>query len=326
MSINIRRMIITETVELLTGSNLHPNNSIKARQFKELEEALPEKKVIEIEQKGEKCEKKRFELHGCENGFDDKYLDCNKLQNLKLESFNKWKISIDGMFFASVHDNKQKVMLLWTPRAACSIACQMMFETMGLLEEALTYNPFIHCYRADIYNKNRVIPPKEELSSWFILKTIVNPYRRAVSSYHHYCINQYEPEYMNISFYEYLMRIDQNLIKDCNAIQHCYAQYILGEESYVTRYYKMEFGQSKLDEINTHYGTKFRIDDKKSVHHAVKDASINIFIGHVKYNDIGIMPKKYSCFYDDKIKALVEKIYAIDIKYYNYKFKDIDNI
>ena len=35
----------------------------------------------------------------------------------------------------------------WTARAACTFAVSIFLESVGLLDEALAFNPFVHEYR-----------------------------------------------------------------------------------------------------------------------------------------------------------------------------------
>ncbi len=49
------------------------------------------------------------------------------------------------------------------------------------------------------------------------------------------------------------------------------------------------------------------------------------FIGNTKFSQIKIMPANYKIFYNDEIKKLVDEVYKIDIKKYNYSFDDMIN-
>ena len=50
-------------------------------------------------------------------------------------------------------DEKSKLVMLWTPKAACTTACIMMFKHMGLLEDALKRSKWIHEYRTKFFYK-----------------------------------------------------------------------------------------------------------------------------------------------------------------------------
>lgn len=229
----------------------------------------------------------------------------------------------------TIKDKEHKIILAWSPRAGCSVSCQMMFEHMGILQEALAYHRFIHKYRTDKYHKDKRFehpPTSQEMKEWFVFKVIMNPFLRAVSSYHHFCSNKYQPDDCNKSFYEYLRLIDEKRITNSDAIYHCRPQYIINEEKVVDAYVKIEKGQADIDEkVNKPHGFHFKISDKTSGHHSIR-SDYTKFLGFTKYDDIGVLPNSYSNFYSPEypqIRALVEKIYAKDFEHYGYRFEDM---
>ena len=46
------------------------------------------------------------------------------------------------------------------------------------------------------------------------------------------------------------------------------------------------------------------------------------YCGDICRKDI-ILPKSYKYFYDEETKKMVEDVYGIDIKMYNYSFEDM---
>ena|SRR5437764_1483861 len=49
-----------------------------------------------------------------------------------------------------VVDSRRKVVLLWSAKSGSTFAMKWMFAHMGLLEKALAYDSWIHCYRMHI--------------------------------------------------------------------------------------------------------------------------------------------------------------------------------
>ena len=91
---------------------------------------------------------------------------------------------------------KQKIIIIWQARAACSSVMKMFFEELGLLTNYhLRARTTVHQFRAEynqkkfyIFHRNNALKnPKTKY-----IQFTVNPFRRAVSSYihqmrHNYC-------------------------------------------------------------------------------------------------------------------------------------------
>src|SRR6056300_1958199 len=50
--------------------------------------------------------------------------------------------------------NKHKFAVMFSPRGGCSISFKCLLDKMGILEEAIAYNNWIHSYRCDIFYPN----------------------------------------------------------------------------------------------------------------------------------------------------------------------------
>ena len=44
-------------------------------------------------------------------------------------------------------DEKNKIIIMWTPRAGCTITCHALFDLLGLRDDALELFSHIHDYR-----------------------------------------------------------------------------------------------------------------------------------------------------------------------------------
>ena len=211
-------------------------------------------------------------------------------------------------------NQKDKLIFLWSLRSASAVVCQVAFESMGILDGALKFNPFVHKYRKNVYLKN-AINIKDVIydSNYRVIKVVRNPYARAVSLLriaHRYGID--------CSFHELMKMLTEKKIKIHNVLGHCKHQYLQNEEMYIDYYIKIENPATEKIYEDTSIKLNF---DKKSLHHTTKiNYTEPIFIGNTKYKLIKQMPTDYKLFYNDEIKKLVEELYEIDIIKYNYSF------
>ena len=84
-------------------------------------------------------------------------------------------------------DRKAKLVMAWTPRAACTLAVSIFVDHLGRLPEAQEYESgFIHSFRQEVLGPAYVATEGDLANaSLFKLKIVRNPYARAVSSYSH---------------------------------------------------------------------------------------------------------------------------------------------
>lgn len=87
-------------------------------------------------------------------------------------------------------DFSNKLKIMGTPKGGATVATQIMFRKIGLLETALKYNPWIHNYRCEVYNQqfqNMDISSSKlcHLPGWVCVKLVRSPLDRVVSSYIH---------------------------------------------------------------------------------------------------------------------------------------------
>ena len=232
--------------------------------------------------------------------------------------FRTW-IKLPGDYYYGNFD--KNVCFIWTPRAGCSITLKCFLDMVGLLDDAENYSNWIHDYKMDIFIKN---VPEININKLYennvnIIKIIVNPYSRAVSSW----LSQ---KSHNLSFREYLKQLVNNSIDyfTTNDKYHLKHQYIELEEKVITKYIKLENFEKydivlKDKSIYTVDVTKY-----KSNHHTKRNKEVNYFVGDIKLNDIhNIVPESYKYFYDDEIRELVYAYYKIDIEKYGYTFEEM---
>jgi hypothetical protein len=219
-------------------------------------------------------------------------------------------------------DKDTKIAFMWSPRGGCSITFKCFLDIIGLLEDAENYNDWIHNYRMEImwHNIPYLSIPDMKFNNYHIIKTIVNPYSRAVSIWRAQSSH-------NLSFNDYLKELVNDKISyfNNNDKYHLRPQYINGEEEIVTKYIKLDKYEKYDFQLSN--GKYLVVDVTKytSNHHAERNENINYFVGNIKLNDIhNIIPKSYKYFYNEEIKQMVYKYYKNDIEKYNYTFEEMD--
>lgn len=91
-------------------------------------------------------------------------------------------------------DEEHKIIMFWTPRAACTVAIKMMFRHTSQLKQATEYkvrlvNPVeevIHKYLSNVHARKTGLVSSQHLSpeaGYTKFKVVRNPYPRAVSSF-----------------------------------------------------------------------------------------------------------------------------------------------
>jgi protein-L-isoaspartate O-methyltransferase len=107
-------------------------------------------------------------------------------------------------------DREAKVVMAWTPRAACSLAVSIFVDHLGKRKQAERYaEGFIHSYRLDVLGPAYAATEVDlDDASLFKFKVVRNPYARAVSSYSHHLMTGAQPVQLGeVSFVEWLRTI-----------------------------------------------------------------------------------------------------------------------
>lgn len=217
-------------------------------------------------------------------------------------------------------DDLNKICFMWSPRAGCTITCSCIFDMLTIYEDAVDYYAFIHLYRAEIFHQHAPYKPLNTLieQNYMIIKSVLNPYARAVSIWRLQMSH-------DLSFRDYLRDLIGGRSDYLTAVDiyHLRPQYVKGEESYVTKYIKLDLNEKYVVKLAN--GSDYEIDINKysSPHHAVRTETYH-FVGDVKRSEIyPIVPKSYRWFYDDEIQAMVEKYYGDDIRIYGYSLDQL---
>ena len=227
-------------------------------------------------------------------------------------NYNKYRNIIYG-------DNKTKVCIMFSPRAGCTITFKCYLDMMNLLRDGEYYEN-VHDYREQEFIRfSKEIDFHTLLgNNYNIIKTITNPYSRAVSIFIGHA-------YPGLSFKEFLVNLCNNdtskLLFD--GVNHIVQQYIEGEEKYISKYIKIDKYEKYDIELNDGNKFSFDVNRYKSNHHTPRVNNTN-FVGNIElYKLRGAIPKSYKYFYNEEIKQMVEKYYYVDIVQYGYTFEEL---
>ncbi|MBB4301845.1 hypothetical protein GGD81_000862 [Rhodobium orientis] len=84
-------------------------------------------------------------------------------------------------------DPEHRILVVWSPKSACTAATIWFFKVIGKYEEARAYNAWPHHYRrkvyypSDLHRRGMV----DDFSGYRVIRVIRDPGHRAVSSYRH---------------------------------------------------------------------------------------------------------------------------------------------
>ncbi|MDQ3050325.1 MAG: sulfotransferase family protein [Bacteroidota bacterium] len=230
-------------------------------------------------------------------------------------------------------DTKNKIILDWSPKAGCTIMVKMFFRNMGLLEEALEYNSWIHEYRMHVFSKVHPITLDDLKSSQFYkVKFVRNPFHRAVSSYLHtmkYPV-MHEPVKKALwrwnadisfkSFVNYLSKID---------LHTCDPHYSLQKKDFETDFpkcfdeiIKIENLDHAIKELNTRKGFGFDLSGLTSSHHLEKNRDLMANVAKTKWNKLKNDIPWYLNFYTPALAEKVYHLYREDFEAYSYSKDD----
>ncbi|HDR6388564.1 MULTISPECIES: sulfotransferase family 2 domain-containing protein [Bacillus] len=240
------------------------------------------------------------------------------------------------------------LILFWSQKSGCTSLANWFFYQIGLYEEAINYEPFIHNYEYDIYKNSFLyyiqVATELRLKEKQAYKLVRNPYKRAVSSFlsllslPHIEHPEWRPirqflygdENCNkkISFKLYLYYL-KSFDSNSDLINPHYApQYIQGEEHFVTNYIYLENYSSAITKLEDQYELKKSPLDllEKSWHHQSDYAT---FTGDYTDADITdpLFPRipTYDSFYDHETIQLVQDIFNKDFITYKYPLTPLKN-
>ena len=208
-----------------------------------------------------------------------------------------------------LYHKKENVMVLWQAKAGCTMVKKMFFHHEGKLEEILKKDPWIHDFNYSEYS----IKTSNENTK--IIQFVRCPFERAVSSYIHVQRTHSKSFKDNFSFRDFL-----NIIKFYVPNMH-YNKQITTYKN--VEFYKLEELNKNLNIFHKRYGLNYNFFDSP---HYAKRKKIDGFVGDKPWSEIkNSIPEKYTYFYDEVNKKLVEKLYHDDIVTFDYSYEEFLN-
>lgn len=223
---------------------------------------------------------------------------------------------------------KQKIIIIWQARAACSSVMKMFFEELNVLTNYYKNHSrtAIHQLRQK-YNNNKYYKFQKNMAlknpKTKYIQFTVNPFRRAVSSYihqmrHNYCISKNN----NISFSRFLLRLQKN--KYPSNYHHDMQYSYLENEGKKINYIKMEDFYEKYKKFNKKFHLNFKlIEEKRHQKYSDDNNYYKKYIGNHKWSKLkGKVPKNYKYFYNSENIKKVLEIYSKDFQTFHYTWKE----
>jgi hypothetical protein len=235
----------------------------------------------------------------------------------------EWEASFDFHATLPFVFEKQKLLVMASPKAGITSISKWAFHNLGLLEAAMAHHRWIHKYRTDVYPQKfgvrkafvRLLQDPETQ----IVKIIRNPHERLVSMFYHAVKHQLLPHLGDYHFTTFVQHLLQQPAKD----PHLQPQFSLYEAlipNLKPTYIKLEALASGFQVLSERYG--FSLLDPRmteSPHHIPKkniqyQIPLHLVSGSMLLQDF---PSNYSGFFSDEaLNAEVQKLLALDLSHY----------
>jgi hypothetical protein len=240
-----------------------------------------------------------------------------------------------------LYSKEKNLALFWSAKSGCTYAVKWFFYHAGLLDTALSYNPWVHDFREQVYSVSSEF--KSDIKSLCnkdirAVKVVRNPYSRAVSSYLMAVRAGYDNneigEFLGrtvdskngFSFSEFLNYLASIDLRNCN-IHHRLQVHPAEEEGIVQPLFVIHLENSFQETAECEKSLGLATSDLHRFRASGHNTSRRVwpdFWGHVKlYRRLGnkILPDTEN-FYDDSLKAKVGRLYSEDFKRYGYCFTE----
>lgn len=127
-------------------------------------------------------------------------------------------------------DPRRKLMVIFSPRSACSSVVVWFFKLIGQAKAARDYDPWPHNYRIDVYYRSALYYQAllDDLARYRPIRVVRNSYERVTSSFRHALATGYADERIaralsghhvaerGLSFREFLDFLDTEDLKTCD--------------------------------------------------------------------------------------------------------------
>lgn len=233
-----------------------------------------------------------------------------------------------------------KICLFVNEKAGCTFATKWLFFHLGILDEALEYDNWIHKYRYDIYYKSdsyRLNFLSIFSRRYTRIKLVRSPYQRAVSSYIHAIRTSYANRELSeflgreidetdtFTFEDYLAYLEKTGVRRCNPHHRIQAEKAeLSGSLKIDRLIRLEESTEEFRRIEDEFGLQPSDLESlsQSAHHRNRIDSEE-YCGNRKFGKREKKFSQYQSFYNDNLKEKVANLYACDFKQYNYPVDEI---
>ncbi|WP_066335820.1 MULTISPECIES: sulfotransferase family 2 domain-containing protein [Metabacillus] len=226
------------------------------------------------------------------------------------------------------------LIFFWSPKSGCTSLVKWFLFQNGLLQKAIDYDPWVHKYRAEVFQKQNNYTT--ELTDQLLndknvtYKLVRNPYKRAVSSYlstvtNENLKNKVFPGINNgFSFKQFLFKVKDIGVSSELIDRHIALQYVEGEECIIKNYLHLENFNNEIRMIENKYNLLASPiqNISKSPHHMAQnmtDKGKGSF-AEVKLTletAVGSLPT-YESFYDGETIDLVKELFKKDFISFGY--------
>lgn len=239
--------------------------------------------------------------------------------------------------YSKAHD----LALLWSAKAGCTFAVKWFFFQVGRLNEALSYDAWIHNYRDHFCGAKEYGEEIEGICAreTRVVKVVRNPYERAVSSYlmavragyENECLAHFLKRPVNnnegISFHEFVDYLGTLDLRACD-IHHRLQIHSAEEQGFlvVRHLIRLEESFFAIPQCEKEMGlrTSNLAGLRSSEHNTYRKEWIEYW-GEVRlYRHLGSrMFPETANFYTDELREKVARLYAIDFDEYGYNVDSI---
>ncbi len=238
-----------------------------------------------------------------------------------------------------LYEEEFPIIFFWSPKSGCTSLIKWYFFQIGLLQKAIDYNPWVHFYRMEVYERQRNYKIKVENQllngKKDIYKLVRNPYKRAVSSFlntltNKQIMNEVAPDSNNgLSFKQFLYRVKDIGVNRDLINAHIAQQYIEKEEVFIQNYIKLEHFSTNIKAIENKYNLlqspiKNIINSPHNMSQRMKDINEGTFADvKMSLESFNKPLPQYKNFYDYETKNLVRDLFKKDFKKYGYNQNDL---
>lgn len=240
-----------------------------------------------------------------------------------------------------LYEKEFPLIFFWTPKGGCTSLIKWYYFQIGLLQKAIDYNPWVHFYRMEVYEKQKnykvtiaeqILAEKKDT-----YKLVRNPYKRAVSSFfatigNKDIMNQVAPagSHNGLSFKQFLYRVKNIGVKKELINLHIAQQYVEEEELFIRNFVRLENFRTKISDIEKKYNLLKSpiLEIIKSHHHMAQEMTDK---GNKTFAEINMSMEtlsksipEYKNFYDEETKALVKELFKNDFEKYGYNPNDLN--